>query len=131
MFKDPHLRRRSDLRIDRSHRRESHRITEALGHSARPRLELRARPLEAMVAMPETTRRQRWPSHVVLRVRRRHDYRFRPRELERDALECRETRRIQMLDHLDDGGGIKPRESLIAIRQTSVQQRDALPLLAR
>ena len=39
----------------------------------RPRRELRARPLEAVVRVAQLARRQRLPHAVVLRVRRRHD----------------------------------------------------------
>src|SRR5439155_3789154 len=83
-----HLRGRTKLGILRADRQEAHRVGVVGGDAAGPGLELGACPLEAMVAMPELTRRQPLERRVVLPVRRRHDECLRPRMREDDALEA-------------------------------------------
>ena len=91
----------------------------------RPRRELRARPLEAVVRVAERARRQRLPHAVVLRVRRRHDDAGRLRRAEHVGLERLQPRRVEVLDHLDQRGRVVALQALVAIGQRAVQERDA------
>src|SRR5581483_5430941 len=84
-----------------------------------------------MVAMPELPRRKCWPAHVVVGVRRSHDDRSGTRKLERDTLERRKTRRIEVLDHFDDRGRIEPSEPLVAVHERTVNELDARTLRGR
>ena len=79
--------------------------------------------------MPELSCRERLKDRVVFCVRRsQHDV-LRSRKFEDDALKGRESRRIEMLDDLDDGGCFKPVEALVAIGQRPLNQLNptALP----
>ncbi len=79
--------------------------------------------------MPELARRERLKDRVVFGVRSGQHDMLRSREFEDDALERGESRRIEVLDDLDDGGCFKAVEPLVAIGQRSLNQLDptALP----
>ena len=94
-----------------------HAIAEPGGHVVRPALELRARPLEAVVLVPELSRRQRRPLHVVFGVRRRQRDSCWTRRLEQDALECTQPRLVEMLDDFDHRRRIESVEPSVAIHQ--------------
>ena len=49
----------------------------------------------------------------------------RPGELEEHALEGGEPRRVEVLDHLDDGGRVEAGEARVAVDQRAVEQLDA------
>src|SRR5205085_8024332 len=87
--------------------------------------------LEPMVLVPKA----RWPQtlevYVVLRVRSRKDDGAGAGELEQDALERPEARRVEMLDDLDERRRVETREPLVAVEQAPVQQRHPLPLALR
>src|SRR5262249_37749307 len=119
---DCHLSRRTDFRVQRSHRCESDRVSEPRGNRRPPLLELFARPLEAMVAMPEPPRWQRRPPHVVFGIWRRDDDCRRARELERHALECRETRGVEMLDDFHHTCGVETGTASVTIHERTVKQ---------
>ena len=81
--------------------------------------------------MPELPRRKRLEDRVVFGVRSgQHDV-LRSREFEDDALEGGESRRIEVFDDLDDGGGVKAVETLIPIGQRTLNQLDATALTLR
>src|SRR5476651_1955293 len=89
---DRHLRRRPDVHIYRPHRRKAHDIAEPLGESVGPLLELRACPLEPVIAVPKAPRRQGLPTYVVLHIGRRDHNHSRPSELEHHPPERGQTR---------------------------------------
>ncbi len=51
--------------------------------------------------------------------------------LEHDSLECRQPGRIEMLNHLNNGRRIETRQHLVAVRQRTMMQPNAIPLHAR
>ncbi len=89
--------------------------------------ELRPGPLEAVIAMAEPARGEGLEAGVVVGVGRGGDHRGRPRELEEDALEGRQPRRIDMLDHLHGAGGVVPGEALVPVGEGALEQLQALP----
>lgn len=76
--------------------------------SARPRRELRARPLEAVIGMAELPCGQGLPHCVVLGVRRRHDNCRWLRGAENVLLGRRQTRRVEMLNDFDERRRVEP-----------------------
>ena len=73
------------------------------------------------------------PRHVVLPVRRGEHDRSRAGELEHGPLEGRQPGRVEVLDDLDNGGGIEPLQPPVPVDQRAVDQLDAsrLPLGSR
>ena len=59
-----------------------------------------------MIFVPHFAGRQCLKSHVVLDVWCRHHNRLRARKFKEDSLECRQTRRVLMLDHFHHRRGI-------------------------
>src|SRR5260370_12141400 len=82
-----------------------------------------------MAAVADLTRRERLKDRVVFRVRSSEHDMLRSREFEDDALEGSESRRMEVFDDLDDGGGFKVVETLISIGQRPLNQLNptALP----
>ena len=76
-----------------------------------------------MIAVPELSRRERPKDRVVFCVRRcEHDV-LRLGEFEDNALEGGESRRVEVLDDLDDGGAAsKAVEALVSIGQGPLNQ---------
>jgi hypothetical protein len=94
----------------------------ARGDALRPRRELAARPLEAVVRVAELARGQRRPAHVVLGVGRRDHDRAGPRRPEDVLLGRRQARRVEVLDDLDERGGVEADQALVAVGQRAVDQ---------
>src|SRR2546430_10710793 len=94
-----HLRGWPDLGILGPDGKEPHRVFVLCANPIRPRLELEACPLKAMILVAQMAGGQRREFDVVFDVRRRHHDRSRPREVEGDALEGGKARRIRMLDY--------------------------------
>src|SRR6266480_2555784 len=95
---DRHLRGWPDLGIVRPDGQEAHRVLVLYPNPIRPRLELQACPLKAMILMAQMAGGQRRKFDVVLNVRRGDHDRSRFREMEDDPLEGSESGRIEMLD---------------------------------
>ena len=106
-------------------------IAEAARDSLAPGPEFGARPLEAMVGMTHLARRHALEARVVLDVWRRHDDEARPRELEHDALECRQPIGVDMLDHLDERDGVIAFDAPVAVGQRALQQAHTIALTLR
>src|ERR1700752_3260340 len=66
--KDRHLRWRAVLRVHRSDRLEPNLIAKAGTYGLRPFCELLSRPLEAVVAMARSPRKQCRKQHVVFAI---------------------------------------------------------------
>ena len=92
-----------------------------------PRLELGTRPLEAVVAVTELPRRQPLELHVVLAVRRRQDDRARSRIRTAPARSA-EPRRVEVLDHFDDGRRVEPGQPLVTVGERGLEELDPLAL---
>ena len=128
---DRHLRRRADRRDPPGRRAGSARRSRSARATARAQAwNSRARPLEAMVPVPELRRRAGSRSARCTRGSAWSRPPCGPGELEQHALEGGEARRIEMLDHLHHGRGVEAGQALVAVGQRAVEQRDALPLLA-
>src|SRR5205809_4644075 len=127
---DRHLRGWPDLWILRPDGQEPHRVFVLCPNPIRPRLELQAGPLKAMILMAQTAGGQSRKFDVVLDVRRGHNNRSRLREMEDDPLEGSKSGRIEVLDNLHDGGGVISLKSLISIHQRALDELDSpgLPL---
>src|SRR5207253_1168884 len=82
-----HLCRRSDRNIFCSYWQKTHRITKALRDAFSPHLKLRARPLEAVILVPQFARWQILELDVVLHVGCRQYHHIRFGELKQHALE--------------------------------------------
>src|ERR1700723_348979 len=102
-----HLGRRSAAHIFRPNRLKADSITEASRYRISPMFELGARPLEAVVAVTKLPGRECLKQRVVLGVGSRDDRIRRPRELEDHSLKGRESRGIQVFNHLDDRSSIE------------------------
>jgi hypothetical protein len=66
------------------------------------------------------------PRHVVLAVRRRQHDRPRPGELEQHPLEGRQAGRVQVLNHLNDGGRVEALQPPVSVDQRAVDEADAV-----
>src|SRR5438067_1809377 len=126
-----HLRRRSDLRIFRTDRKEADRVRETIGEAPAPVLELLARPLEAVVPVAETAGGQALPADVVLRVRSGYDHRLRSREFEKRSLEGGEPGRVEVLDDLHYRGRVEAFQPPVTVSERPVEQPDPFALLRR
>jgi hypothetical protein len=70
-----------------------------------------------MILMAKLAGRQSRKHFVVLRIGGRDDGRFGPGVFEEHPLECGETRRIEMFNHLDHRGGFEAFQPPVAIHQ--------------
>jgi hypothetical protein len=119
------------LRVSGPNAVEIDAITVALGELLGPAFELRPRPFEPVVRMPEPVGAQVFEEDVVLAVGRGDDDRARPRMCEQRRLEGGQTVRVHVLDNLDHGCCVEPSETVIAVHQGALQQLNALPLKVR
>ena len=101
-------------------------VAEPFGDVSGPVGELGSRPLEAMVGMTKLPGGKRFPHLVVLAIRRRQHDRVGASELEQCPLEGAQSRRVEMLDDLDDDGRVEPGEPLVAIEKRAVQELHAV-----
>ena len=121
-----HLRRRPDLRRPRGRPAGSARGSRgASATPLRPGGELRARPLEAVVGVAELPGRQRLPAARCTRafgvVTTTVAGRAEPNTFCSTAAQAR---RVEVLDHLDERGGVEAGQALVAVGQRAVQQLD-------
>lgn len=82
-------------------RRDAHRVAVGDRHALAPSRELGARPLEAMILVPEAASRQRRKHHVVVGVLRGDDDGAGLRIAEHRALHVAESVGLDVLDDLD------------------------------
>jgi hypothetical protein len=89
---------------------------------ATPGAEFRAVPLEAMVRVTHPVRRHA-EQHVELGIRRRDDHGDGPRVQEYGAFERGQAPRRQMLDRLDQHGGVEAREGKPRCHHAALHER--------
>src|SRR6266542_4001242 len=130
-FKHPHLRRRANCRVLQADGNEAHTVTETCGNAVRPFLKFRARPLEAMVAMPKLAGGQCLPFHVVFAVGRCNDDGLWLGALEQHALECDQARCVEVFNHFYDGDSIETGEALVPVDERTVKETHAFLLNGR
>src|SRR5438445_3514307 len=116
-----HVSRRTDLGIVGSDALEVDLVVKPCRDRLRPAAEVVAVPFESVVGMTELTSRKRTETHVVFGVRGRERDDPRRGELEHRPLECNQTLRVKMLDHLDHSRPIEPRQPAVPIAQGAVE----------
>src|SRR5690242_3602181 len=84
-----------------------------------------------MIFVPELARWQRLKPDVVFHVWCRHHYRSRLRELEEHALQSGESRRVLMLDDLNQSRRVESFQSPVPVGERAVEQLDAILLSLR
>src|SRR5579864_6999214 len=97
-----HLCRCTHHRVLWPHGKEAYSIAEKLGHPGCPGLKFLASPLETVILMACFSGGQRLELYIVLHIWRRYHHRGRFGELEENSLESCQTRRVQVLDHVNN-----------------------------
>jgi hypothetical protein len=85
-----------------------------------PCLKLSACPLEAVIGMSEGPCGEGRKAHVVLGIWRGQHHRSWPGELEHYPLEGRQSRRVEVLDHLNHRRSIEAVQACVPIEQRAL-----------